>query len=572
MALVDGSGNPIRSGSGGVVSSGSGGGGGGGDGQVRAARAAEVARIKSSQAQSQAAAVERADKAATMQALAQQQAAAAQAQAAMAAARRPQEQNTRAAAPTVFQRSSPAVPSMNPNQVNQPYYSPYQDQPTMFQNSNLPFGGMAGKLGGMLGQDNYFGGLLSAYGQMNPLGAYANQHTYGMNQDVSEAYLKEEQSNPNWDRMSEANRVQAAKDAVYGSRESQIPRPSNFRPEQWEQMTQGQKQYMSGVATSTNGVQDMGGSGGAFAGQAGMGNEGGGGGNMMNSFLGGQLPMPFYGDQLPQPPIEGYGARDYSGSGGTFKPITFRSGTGNSDPYAGLSNMAQQGQGMFNVAGQDALQSADQFNYNFDPQQAGRDLFNERSSLLEPAFAQQRAKNLEQMQGLGRIGLQLSGEGLGAGEDSGMMNPDMFGMNAAQSQALAGLSAQSTQDAFGQEVQRAGLDLSQFNTNQVTDQQRYANLMGTGQSMLTGSMLEPQVRAQLLAQQQTQQGLDQSYEIDRYNADTSRLTGQAQANQANYQPDPWLSAGIGLGTSFLGTEAGGGWLSGIGGDIWDFFT
>ena len=509
-----------------------------------------------------AAAAERADKAATMQALAQQQAAAqaAQEQAAMAAARRPQEQNTRAAAPTVFQRSSPAVPSMNPNQVNQPYYSPYQDQPTMFQNSNLPFGGMAGKLGGMLGQDNYFGGLLSAYGQMNPLGAYANQHTYGMNQDVSEAYLKEEQSNPNWDRMSEANRVQAAKDAVYGSRESQIPRPSNFRPEQWAQMTQGQKQYMSGVATPTNGVQDMGGSGGAFAGQAGMGNEGGGG-NMMNSFLGGQLPELNMGM-----------GRDYQPTGGTFKPITFRSGTGNPDPYAGLSDMAQQGQGMFNVAGQDALQSADQFNYNFDPQAAGQRLFDERSSLLEPAFAQQRAKNLEQMQGLGRIGLQLSGEGLGAGENSGMMNPDMFGMNAAQSQALAGLAAQSTQDAFGQEVQRAGLDLSQFNTNQVTDQQRYANLMGTGQSMLTGSMLEPQVRAQLLAQQQTQQGLDQSYEIDRYNADTSRLTGQAQANQANYQPDPWLSAGIGLGTSFLGTEAGGGWLSGVGGDIWDFFT
>ena len=322
-------------------------------------------------------------------------------------------------------------------------------------------------------------------------------------------------------------------------------KPSNFSDQQWNSMTQGQKQFMSPE--------------GAFGGQAGMGNAGGGGG-MLQSTVG-----------VAGGPMAG-GARDYQPTGGTFKPITFRSGTGNPDPYAGLSDMAQQGQGMFNVAGQDALQAADQFNYNFDPQQAGLDLFNERSSLLEPAFAQQRAKNLEQMQGLGRIGLQLSGEGLGAGEDSGMMNPDMFGMNAAQSQALAGLSAQSTQDAFGQEVQRAGLDLSQFNTNQVTDQQRYANLMGTGQSMLTGSMLEPQVRAQLLAQQQTQQGLDQSYEIDRYNADTSRLTGQAQANQANYQPDPWLSAGIGLGTSFLGTEAGGGWLSGVGGDIWDFFT
>ena len=273
---------------------------------------------------------------------------------------------------------------------------------------------------------------------------------------------------------------------------------------------------------------------------------------MMNSFLGGQLPQPDMGM-----------GRDYQPTGGTFKPITFRSGTGNPDPYAGLSDMAQQGQGMFNVAGQDALQAADQFNYNFDPQAAGQRLFDERSSLLEPAFAQQRAKNLEQMQGLGRIGLQLSGEGLGAGEDSGMMNPDMFGMNAAQSQALAGLAAQSTQDAFGQEVQRAGLDLNQFNTNQMTDQQRYANLMGTGQGMLTASMLEPQVRNQLIAQQQQQQGLDQNYELGLYGNETARITGQAQANNYNYQPDPWLSGLTSLGSSFLGTTGGSGWLSGI---------
>ena len=517
---------------------------GNGEGAARAAAQQEAARIALGQQQ----------EAARQQQAAQQ---AAQAQAAMAAARRPQEQNTRAAAPTVFQRSSPAVPSMNPNQVNQPYYSPYQDQPTMFQNAGLPFGGMAGRFGEELGQDNYFGGLLSAYGQINPLGSIANQTTYGMNQDVSEAYLREEQSNPNWDRMSEADRVSLARKSQLDNQlpnayigggqgrpnEAQLNamRPENISESQWAGLPMEMK---SSLAQSS-----------------GMMGGGGGGGNMMNSFVGGQLPDIGMGT-----------GRDYQPTGGTFKPITFRSGTGNSDPYAGLSDMAQQGQGMFNVAGQDALQSADQFNYNFDPQQAGRDLFTERSSLLEPAFAQQRAKNLEQMQGLGRIGLQLSGEGLGAGENSGMMNPDMFGMNAAQSQALAGLSAQSTQDAFGQEVQRAGLDLSQFNTNQVTDQQRYANLMGTGQSMLTGSMLEPQVRAQLIAQQQTQQGLDQSYDIDRYNADTQRITGQAQANQANYQPDPWLSAGVGLGTSFLGTDAGSGWLSGVGGDIWDFFT
>ena len=383
------------------------------------------------------------------------------------------------------------------------------------------------------------GGMLQMAGSpFSPfIQSFADQTRYGMSPASQAIFdgLDPTQRNNIGSLQDQVNyaRNQVMQDQAAPNSYTGPQKPSNFSDQQWNSMTQGQKQFMSPE--------------GAFAGQAGMGNSEGGGGNMMNSFVGGQLPE----------------RRDYQPTGGTFKPITFRSGTGNPDPYAGLSDMAQQGQGMFNVAGQDALQAADQFNYNFDPQAAGQRLFDERSSLLEPAFAQQRAKNLEQMQGLGRIGLQLSGEGLGAGESSGMMNPDMFGMNAAQSQALAGLAAQSTQDAFGQEVQRAGLDLSQFNTNQMTDQQRYANLMGTGQGMLTASMLEPQMRAELLTQGRQQQALDQNYELGRYNADTARITGQAQANNYNYQPDPWLSGLTSLGSSFLGTTGGSGWLSGL---------
>lgn len=383
--------------------------------------------------------------------------------------------------------------------------------------------------------------------------AFVNENILGMNTRSRDTYqdnAKEASRDPTnpWNTMTEAQKVSMSRQSQLDEQlpnayigggqgrpnEAQLNamRPENISESQWAGLPMEMK---SSLAQSS-----------------GMMGGGGGGGNMMNSFVGGQLPDIGMGT-----------GRDYQPTGGTFKPITFRSGTGNSDPYAGLSDMAQQGQGMFNVAGQDALQSADQFNYNFDPQQAGRDLFTERSSLLEPAFAQQRAKNLEQMQGLGRIGLQLSGEGLGAGENSGMMNPDMFGMNAAQSQALAGLSAQSTQDAFAQETQRAGLDLNQFNTNQMTDQQRYTNLMGTGQSMLTGSMIEPQMRAELLTQGRQQQALDQTYELGRYNADTARITGQAQANDYNYQPDPWLSGLTSLGSSFLGTSGGSGWLSGL---------
>jgi len=371
--------------------------------------------------------------------------------------------------------------------------------------------------------------------------SFADQTRYGMSPASQSIFdgLDPTQRNNIGSMQDQVNyaRNQVMQDQAAPNSYTGPQKPSNFSDQQWNSMTQGQKQFMSPE--------------GAFGGQAGG----------VTPRGGPQEIAPVGG-----PVLEDIGmgtGRDYLPTKGTFKPITFRSGTGNPDPYAGLSDMAQKGQGMFNVAGQDALQPADQFNYNFDPQQAGRDLFTERSSLLEPAFAQQRAKNLEQMQGLGRIGLQLSGEGLGAGENSGMMNPDMFGMNAAQSQALAGLSAQSTQDAFGQEVQRAGLDLNQFNTNQMTDQQRYANLMGTGQSMLTGSMIEPQMRAELLTQGRQQQALDQNYELGRYNADTARITGQAQANDYNYQPDPWLSGLTSLGSSFLGTSGGSGWLSGL---------
>ena len=76
-------------------------------------------------------------------------------------------------------------------------------------------------------------------------------------------------------------------------------------------------------------------------------------------------------------------------------------------------------------------------------------------------------------------------------------------------------------------------------------------------------MMEPEIRNQLIAQQQQQQALDQNYELGLYGNETARITGQAQADRANYQPDPWLSGLTSLGTSFLGSTGGGGWLSGI---------
>ena len=412
----------------------------------------------------------------------------------------------------------------------------------------------------------------------------------------------------------------------------------------------------------------------------------------------------------------------------TFKPVTFRSGTGTStsdaggittelnEPYSGLSGLVGSGSGLLGQAALQSQQTPNQFSYNFNPQQAGQELFNQRSALLEPAFAQQNTKAQEAMFGSGRLGLRLAGEGVGAG--SGMVSPDAFGVSQAQSQALAGLAQQSTEDAFAQEMQKSALDSNQFAMNQAGQQQQYANLMGSGQGMLQAGMQGTQLE-QAMAQQQLQnqqlnqdynlaqqnynlaaqgqgfnQGLsnqqlalaaqgqeqdyglneaqfnlasqgqfqdyglsqqqqlqdyglaqqnyglaqqqqmqdygfgmqnyglaqqqqlqdygfgmqdyglnqqkmglaqqqqqldygmamlrgDQNYGLQRdvaaqnYEMGTeqnaiARLTGQAQANANNYQPDPWLSAGVGLGTSYLGTDAGSNWLSGIGGDIWNW--
>ena len=105
-------------------------------------------------------------------------------------------------------------------------------------------------------------------------------------------------------------------------------------------------------------------------------------------------------------------------------------------------------------------------------------------------------------------------------------------------------------------MQQAGLDLSQFGTNQALRQQQYGNLMGAGQGMLGAGLSN----AGLIQQQQA---LDQGYSIDQDRNDISRLTAQAALDRGNYQADPWLTGDVGLGTSFLGTDTGSSWLSNL---------
>lgn len=83
---------------------------------------------------------------------------------------------------------------------------------------------------------------------------------------------------------------------------------------------------------------------------------------------------------------------------------------------------------------------------SFDPVQRQQDLFQEQAALLQPEFQAQQAGLESGAFGSGRLGLRLAGQGVGAG--SGMVQPDVFGLGQAQSQALGQLAVQSREQAL----------------------------------------------------------------------------------------------------------------------------
>ena len=124
--------------------------------------------------------------------------------------------------------------------------------------------------------------------------------------------------------------------------------------------------------------------------------------------------------------------------------------------------------------------------FSFDRDLAGRtsDIFREQSSLLEPAFAQQRQQLQSNLFGSGRMGLMLAGEAAGAGA-GGMVSPDAFGLGRAQSETLANLAAQSRQQALTEQQQAYNIDSGMFGINETLEQQRAENLL-TGATTMFG--------------------------------------------------------------------------------------
>lgn len=190
---------------------------------------------------------------------------------------------------------------------------------------------------------------------------------------------------------------------------------------------------------------------------------------------------------------------------------------------------------------------ASEFSFNTDADRLTQDYFNQQSNLLQPAFEQQRQQLQSDLFGSGRMGLQLSGDSVGA-VGSGMVQPDAFGLARAQSQTLADVGAQSRERALADAQSRFGLESGVFGINEASQQQSLQNLLGGTQGLFglgTGvAGLESDLFKNALTAEIARGGADaQAAQI---------LLSQYQAEQAAADS----GGGKGLGGSLLGGALG----------------
>lgn len=179
----------------------------------------------------------------------------------------------------------------------------------------------------------------------------------------------------------------------------------------------------------------------------------------LGAALGGQLlGGGLFGDYGEGPAREAIKVASKLAEDVRFRPVT----VGTSSGIAALNPQAGQYGYALSPAYQNVMGSAlggagglFQQLAAFDPSQRAQEVFQEQSALLQPEFERQEERLRQGMFGTGRLGLQLAGEGVGAGVDSGMVQPDVFGLGTAQQQTLAKLAAGSREQALG-EAQQLG--------------------------------------------------------------------------------------------------------------------
>jgi len=131
-----------------------------------------------------------------------------------------------------------------------------------------------------------------------------------------------------------------------------------------------------------------------------------------------------------------------------FRPYTMTSGFGTSQ-YTSDSYQSRLADPFYNVQ-MGALTGAGNLMgtlASFDPVQRQKDIYQQQAALLQPEFQAQQQRLESGAFGRGRLGLRLAGEAVGAGS-GGSVQPDVFGLGQAQSQALGQLAVQSREQAL----------------------------------------------------------------------------------------------------------------------------
>ena len=105
-------------------------------------------------------------------------------------------------------------------------------------------------------------------------------------------------------------------------------------------------------------------------------------------------------------------------------------------------------------------------------------ILQEQTALLTPELERQRQQLRSDLFGSGRLGLQVSGEAVGAGEGTGMVSPDAYTFGLAQSRALAELAPEARRLATAEQLQDYGIQTGIYELNRQAQQQRLANLLG----------------------------------------------------------------------------------------------
>jgi hypothetical protein len=187
-------------------------------------------------------------------------------------------------------------------------------------------------------------------------------------------------------------------------------------------------------------------------------------------------------------------AKPYAGA--QFQPYSYTSALGSTTgtpqgtygynvsttPNPSLTSLGQSALGyaqpMFEQYAQNIGYDIPAFTGVDDGEQRARDIFAQQSALLQPQFAQQRTQMANDLFGSGRLGLQLSGQAVGAGTGGGMVQPDAFGLARAQSMTMADLAGSSRERAQLEQQQAFNQALQGYATNQAARQQQLGNYLG----------------------------------------------------------------------------------------------